>query len=71
MARPAESAGPAVTYVATGDIDYLGGVLRARDVEALQLTEKLRLLTHLVIRYPEVVAVIMEDLQLPKGSELR
>ena len=57
--------------IATGDIDYLGAVLRARDVDALQLTEKLRLLDHLVIRYPEAVAVVMEDLQLPKGSELR
>lgn len=57
--------------VATGDLDYAGAVLRARDIERIPLTDKLRVLDRLVQRYPEAVAVVIEDLFLPKGSEIR
>lgn len=56
--------------VATGNMDYTESVIRARDIELLTVAERHRVLDRLAARYPEVVAAVLEDLTIPKASEL-
>lgn len=57
--------------VATGDMDYPSAVLRARDIDGLDRSDRDRVLEHLAARYPEAVAAVLEDLTIPKALELR
>jgi hypothetical protein len=56
--------------VATGERDYISSVLRARDAEILNVTQRLQLLARLVERYPEAVAAVMDEAFIPVGQEL-
>lgn len=50
--------------------DYTDAVMRARDVEQLDESQRARVLDRLAARYPEVVAAVLEELLVPKGAEL-
>jgi hypothetical protein len=56
--------------VATGDMDYSAAVLRARDVERLNGSDRGRVLDRLEARYPEAVAVVLDELLIPAAYEL-